>query len=174
MNVERKYQSNLYLIEGIKSKRSNYKSINHRLLNRKGETANFDKYEIKGNNNINNSELEGFILEVKEELHMLKNQISAVYEIGPTREGDENGMEQLRDKINDIDKKVAILEERTKILSDLPTRDEMKNIVLDSLENKNLATRSDVELQVLKSRNTQILWTIGTVIAAVGVLVRFF
>lgn len=112
--------------------------------------------------------------DIRSELQHLKEQLIGFKEIAYSFDGGDIRMEQLKEKINDIDKKLAVLEERTKKLDDLPTRDELKNIVYDSIERKELATKSDVELQVIKARNTQIIWTVGTIAVVAGVIVRFF
>lgn len=102
-------------------------------------------------------------------------------------EGDGN-MEELIKKVNEIDKKVALLEERTKKIDSMPSKDEMKYIISSIIDGKNipskhevensitkiikendLPTNSDVSLKIEKAKNTQIRWTIGTIITIVSV-----
>ncbi|OJE45073.1 hypothetical protein BAQ49_07660 [Bacillus proteolyticus] len=70
-----------------------------------------------------------------------------------------------------MDKRLAIIEERTKKLDDLPTAMEIKQIISDVIDGKNLATVDKVELEINKSRNVQLTWTIGTIIAVVSLAV---
>ncbi|MFJ7585655.1 hypothetical protein [Bacillus cereus] len=163
-------RSRMYVISGNNKDTSNYSNFIGKIHTRTKNMIN--------NSNINNKEqfpgdISNIINDLRADLENVKNQLSVFNEIAYAQGGSNLDMEQLKEKINDIDRKVAILEERTKRLDSLPTRDEMKNIVFDTLENKNLVTNSEVELQIIKSRNTQIIWTIGTVIAAVGIIVRF-
>ncbi|MBD8028135.1 hypothetical protein H9636_15920 [Ureibacillus sp. Re31] len=97
-------------------------------------------------------------------------------------------MEELIKKVNEIDKKVALLEERTKKIDSMPSKDEMKYIISSIIDGKNipskhevensitkiikendLPTNSDVSLKIEKAKNTQIRWTIGTIITIVSV-----
>ncbi|PEC70900.1 hypothetical protein CON25_25555 [Bacillus thuringiensis] len=80
-------------------------------------------------------------------------------------------MEDLKNKVHDMDKRLAIIEERTKKLDDLPTAIEIKQIISEVIDNKNLATVDKVELEINKSRNIQLTWTITTIIAVVSLAV---
>ncbi|MBK5506637.1 hypothetical protein JFT97_19545 [Bacillus sp. TH12] len=80
-------------------------------------------------------------------------------------------MEDLKNKVHEMDKKLAIIEERTKKLDDLPTAMEIKQIISDVIDSKNLATVDKVELEITKSRNIQLVWTIGTILTVVSLAV---
>ncbi|KKB91984.1 hypothetical protein WB24_11945 [Bacillus sp. CMAA 1185] len=82
-------------------------------------------------------------------------------------------MEKILEKVNEIDKKVAVIEERTKKLDNLATKDEIKTLISEAITNSGMATKEHVELKIVSSRNAIILWTIGTVIAATGILIKF-
>lgn len=84
--------------------------------------------------------------------------------------GDEE-LENIMEKINEIDKKVAVIEERTKKLDDLPTKSEVKNIVIEAIESKNIPSKTEVELNISRARNAQIIWTAGIVTTAVTIAV---
>lgn len=109
----------------------------------------------------------------KKELQELKELLFPSDTASGLNDWSESNMEQVMEKLNDIDKKVAVLEERTKKLDNLPTKEEIKNIITESISNTDIASKSDVELAVVKSRNTQLVWTVGSILAAVGVIVRF-
>lgn len=78
------------------------------------------------------------------------------------------------EKLNSLEKKVAVIEERTKKLEDIPTKSEIKNIVIEAIESKKIPNKSEVELQITKSKNTQIVWTVGTIIAVLSIFHFFF
>lgn len=108
--------------------------------------------------------------EIKEMIHNVASQLSSIKEIASSKEGDEV-MEKIHDKINNLEKDVAVLVERTKKLDDIPTREEMKNIITDVLDSrtKDMASKSDVKLEISNARTTQILWTIGSVLTVVTI-----
>ncbi|TWL57686.1 hypothetical protein CHCC15325_1936 [Bacillus licheniformis] len=74
-------------------------------------------------------------------------------------------MEKIQEKLSEIDKKVAVIEERTKKIDNLPTKEEMKNLISETISNSGIATKEHVELKIISSRNVQIVWTIATFIA---------
>lgn len=115
---------------------------------------------------------------IKREINDLRNKHRELHEMFVSRgetaasfEEGGNGMEDLKRQVNEIDKKIAVIEERTKKLDDLPTAMEIKQIVSDVIDSKNLATVDKVELEITKSRNIQLIWTIGTIITVTGLAV---
>lgn len=112
---------------------------------------------------------------VKAEITDLKNKHKELHDILVSREEmaasfEEGGsdMEDLKKQVSEMDKKIAVLEERTKKLDDLPTAIEIKQIISDVIDSKNLATVDKVELEITKSRNIQLVWTIGTIVTVTG------
>ncbi|PEW89419.1 hypothetical protein CN446_26825 [Bacillus cereus] len=67
-----------------------------------------------------------------------------------------------------ITKKINLIEERAKKLESVPSGLEMKQIISDVIDSKNLVSVDKLELEIIKSRNTQVLWTIGTIILIVS------
>ncbi|WP_244159099.1 hypothetical protein [Bacillus proteolyticus] len=139
-----------------------------------------NKFSIGANNKGRKESIHRYTLHqsLEEEVAYLKNEQKALYEMLVSREeiassfeGDDNDMEDLKNKIHDMDKRLAIIEERTKKLDDLPTAMEIKQIISDVIDGKNLATVDKVELEINKSRNVQLTWTIGTIIAVVSLAV---
>ncbi|PEB77744.1 hypothetical protein CON53_31020 [Bacillus cereus] len=61
-----------------------------------------------------------------------------------------------------------LIEERAKKLESVPSGLEMKQIISDVIDSKNLVSVDKLELEIIKSRNTQVLWTIGTIILIVS------
>ncbi|MBJ8054106.1 hypothetical protein JDS87_19645 [Bacillus cereus] len=77
-------------------------------------------------------------------------------------------MEELKKKVYEMDKKITLIEERAKKLESVPSGLEMKQIISDVIDSKNLVSVDKLELEIIKSRNTQVLWTIGTIISIVS------
>ncbi|OOR53267.1 hypothetical protein BGP34_28260 [Bacillus mycoides] len=50
----------------------------------------------------------------------------------------------------------------------MPSGLEMKQIISDVIDSKNLVSVDKLELEIIKSRNTQVLWTIVTIISIVS------
>jgi len=199
-HLKKDIQSNLYLVhdnKGNLENQSKYNSISRRMFNQ--NAAYSSPTMPQGNRDgLHKKELELIIKEIKDELHNLINEFSIVNEIAYTNEGSDLIMEQLKERLNDIDKKVSVLEERTKHLDKLPSKDEMarllaesKEDMLEKIENllkdkpssdktklivdevitsKKLASEQDVELQVTKARNVQIIWTVSTLTLATGII----
>ncbi|SEB13767.1 hypothetical protein SAMN04488146_1101 [Bacillus nitratireducens] len=65
-------------------------------------------------------------------------------------------------------KKINLIEERAKKLESVPSGLEMKQIISDVIDSRNLVSVDKLELEIIKSRNTQVLWTIGTIILIVS------
>lgn len=130
-------------------------------------------FDTRNSSKQRHFEKEVTLEEIQEQLTHIKEALDAYIQIsGSTNEGG-GDMEKIFDKISEIDKKVAVLEEKSKKLDALPTRDEIKNIITDSLNGKDLSTKSEVELQIVNARNTQIIWTVATVLTAVGLIIKF-
>jgi hypothetical protein len=150
-------------------------------------------FETEENSEIHN---------LKNELMELKENFLAFLENASHNEGDSTmDIDNLKEKINDIDKKVSILEERTKHLEKIPSRDEMIRLLSEStkeivekmdeklkdkpsidktkitvdeiLTSKRIPNEQFVETQVTKARNAQILWTIGALSIGVAVIGLF-
>lgn len=109
------------------------------------------------------------IQDIKKELDEIKKLMTPEAASGLIEDGSEYNLEKINEKINDIDKKVAVLEDRTKKLDNIPTKDEIKNIISDVLDNKGLATKDFVKLEIEKGKNAQIRWTISIVLTIVTV-----
>lgn len=147
--------------------------------------------------------------EYSNEINSLKNELTYLKEmllanLENANAGNENvevirlDIEKLAQQINDIDKKVIILEERTKYLDKIPNKDEMQKLLYeankeimekideklkdkpnddkthrlidDVLTAKKIANETHVEVQVTKARNTQIIWTVSTLALATAIL----
>ncbi|PGM91637.1 hypothetical protein CN958_17915 [Bacillus cereus] len=81
-------------------------------------------------------------------------------------------MEELKEKMHEMDKKISLIEERVKRLDKLPSGPEIKQMVSEVIDSKNLANMDKVELEMTKSRNVQIIWTIGTIITVVVAAIK--
>ncbi|WP_233152510.1 hypothetical protein [Bacillus mycoides] len=53
-------------------------------------------------------------------------------------------------------------------MESVPSGLEMKQIISDVIDSKNLVSVDKLELEIIKSRNTQVLWTIVTIISIVS------
>ncbi|WP_255257349.1 hypothetical protein [Bacillus thuringiensis] len=142
--------------------------------------AERNKSSIGANNKVRKERIHRYKLNqsLEEEVAYLRNEQKALHEmlvsreeIASSYEGDSKDMEDLKNKVHDMDKRLAIIEERTKKLDDLPTAIEIKQIISEVIDNKNLATVDKVELEINKSRNIQLTWTITTIIAVVSLAV---
>ncbi|WP_255290601.1 hypothetical protein [Bacillus cereus] len=133
---------------------------------------------------------------LNEETVDLKNWQNTLHELAASVEAEGDEMEELKEKIHEIDKKISLIEERVKKLDQLPSGSEIKQIVsevidsknlvsIDKMElettkmvseiidskNKNLASIDKMELAITNSRNVQIIWTVGTIVAVVSLAV---
>lgn len=109
-----------------------------------------------------------------DEIQHIKEVIAQSY-VAPAKEDDNMyELKEVVEKLNSLEKKVAVIEERTKKLEDIPTKSEIKNIVIEAIESKKIPNKSEVELQITKSKNTQIVWTVGTIIAVLSIFHFFF
>jgi hypothetical protein len=106
-------------------------------------------------------------------------------------------IKEVLEKLNDtnhhigkLETAMAVIEERTKKLDNLPAKSEMQKLIYEALKNKpdenkvkvlideafsskKIATETIVENQIIKSRNIIIIWTIGIIIAATGIIIKF-
>lgn len=116
------------------------------------------------------SKMSDFIVQLNTIAHEL-TQTSLQF--APGKESGDD-MEKLTEKVNNIERDVAILIERTKNIDNLPSREEVKNIATTAIENKSkdLASKSDVDLAVTKARNVQIIWTLGAFVGIAGLIIR--
>lgn len=124
-----------------------------------------------GNENVRYYKLN----QLNEEIADLRNEKNVLYEmllsqekVAASVEEEDDGMEDLKKKIHEMDKKISVIEERVKRLDNLPSGLEIKQIISEAIDSKNLASVDKVELEITKSRNIQILWTIGTIIGVVS------
>ncbi|AKE24346.1 MULTISPECIES: hypothetical protein [Bacillus] len=113
------------------------------------------------------------VQDIRSEIAQIKEAIEASLQTASSQNGGGDIMEKILEKVNEIDKKVAVIEERTKKLDNLATKDEIKTLISEAITNSGMATKEHVELKIVSSRNAIILWTIGTVIAATGILIKF-
>ncbi|KZN96178.1 hypothetical protein AZI98_08940 [Aeribacillus pallidus] len=122
------------------------------------------------------------ILDLKIEVDTIRSELFSIKELiktfvetasGHQRNGGENEMEQIKEKIYELDKKISVIEERTRKIENIPTKDEMKFLISEVIDNKNLPTRSDVESKISNARTQQILWTIAIITFATGIIIRF-
>jgi hypothetical protein len=134
--------------------------------------------------NVNISK-ENFLLPIKKELESIKNDLSIVRELvsyisesSPDKE-DKNfmyEMKEIMDKINNIEKTVAVIEERTKKLDKLDKIEEAINQLRLEIpqDRQNLATKDFVHSEVKGAK----LWAVWTFITAIigigGLLIRIF
>ncbi|QII50484.1 hypothetical protein G3M81_17890 [Bacillus paralicheniformis] len=109
------------------------------------------------------------IQRLKRDIKQIKETIEAYSQLASSKNGGEEMMERIQEKLSEIDKKVAVIEERTKKIDNLPTKEEMRILITETISNLEIATKEHVELKVVSSRNTIILWTIGTFIALVSI-----
>ncbi|MGG1137223.1 hypothetical protein [Bacillus mycoides] len=133
-------------------------------VNNKGRKESIRRYTL-------NRSLEEEVAYLRNEQKALHEMLVSREEIASSFEGGGNEMEDLKNKVHEMDKKLAIIEERTKKLDDLPTAMEIKQIISDVIDSKNLATVDKVELEITKSRNIQLVWTIGTILTVVSLAV---
>lgn len=109
---------------------------------------------------------------MKTEIQYIKNTLEVISQVSSDlHEGSDILMEELKEKIYEIDKKMAVIEERTKKIDNLPTRDEMRFLISDVISNSNFATKEHVEVKVEKARNAIIGTIVAGAIAIVGILV---
>lgn len=126
------------------------------------------------------------ILQLNNEINLIKNEIEKIREmlvqfyIASAKEGENmyekeimEKLEHTTEKLHSVEKSVAVIEEKIKKLDSIPTTSEIQNIISNTIDRKNLPSKSDVKLQVIKARNTQITWTIGTIIAAATIIIKF-
>ncbi|WP_242491257.1 hypothetical protein [Bacillus cereus] len=121
--------------------------------------------------NIHNYKLN----ELNEGIVVLRNEQNELHEmllsqeaVAASIEGAGDDMEELKKKVYEMDKKITLIEERAKKLESVPSGLEMKQIISDVIDSKNLVSVDKLELEIIKSRNTQVLWTIGTIISIVS------
>ena len=124
---------------------------------------------------------------LKQEIEQLKEIISGLNIFKYAAFGrSEQDMDEFFKKINDLDKRVAIIEERTKKLDEIPTKSEVENILLKKLEeipskseieniiikrSEVFPSRVEMENMVLKAKNSQLKWTIGAIGTAAGIII---
>ncbi|WP_257155425.1 hypothetical protein [Bacillus cereus] len=109
---------------------------------------------------------------LNEETVDLRNWQNALHELAASVEGEGDEMEELKEKMHEMDKKISLIEERVKRLDKLPSGPEIKQMVSEVIDSKNLANMDKVELEMTKSRNVQIIWTIGTIITVVVAAIK--
>ncbi|ASB90812.1 MULTISPECIES: hypothetical protein [Bacillus] len=102
---------------------------------------------------------------IRHDIKQIKEVIEARIQLASSENGGGEMMEKIQEKLSEIDKKVAVIEERTKKIDNLPTKEEMKNLISETISNSGIATKEHVELKIISSRNVQIVWTIATFIA---------
>jgi hypothetical protein len=147
-----------------------------------------------------------FLLTIKKGLESIKNDLSIIKELvsshilqaSPDKE-DENFMYEIKEvleKLNDTNNRIgkiettlAVIEERTKKLDNLPTKSEMQNLIYEALKSKpdedkvkvlideafsskKIATETMVENQVIKSRNAIIISMITIIGIATGIIIK--
>ncbi|MEC1547465.1 hypothetical protein P9D77_03675 [Bacillus rugosus] len=85
-------------------------------------------------------------------------------------------MEKIEEKVNDLQTKIAVLEERTKKLEHIPTKDELKSILSEAIDSKEFPSKDYVESKVSKAVTKQVIWTASIIITSVsiatGVIIR--
>ncbi|WP_177230639.1 hypothetical protein [Bacillus sp. FMQ74] len=66
------------------------------------------------------------VQDIRSEIAQIKEAIEASLQTASSQNGGGDIMEKILEKVNEIDKKVAVIEERTKKLDNLATKDEIK------------------------------------------------
>ncbi|HFK1753502.1 TPA: hypothetical protein ACGXP3_003922 [Bacillus cereus] len=141
------------------------------VMPKQSDLLSADSNAQDGNENVRYYKLN----QLNEEIADLRNEKNVLYEmllsqekVAASVEEEDDGMEDLKKKIHEMDKKISVIEERVKRLDNLPSGLEIKQIISEAIDSKNLASVDKVELEITKSRNIQILWTIGTIIGVVS------
>ncbi|MGX5433402.1 hypothetical protein [Bacillus toyonensis] len=137
--------------------------------------------------------------EVLEQIAEIREVLTSIIEAAANPYSQDEGgrnvdQEKLLEKLSEINTKVGILEERTKKFEMMPTKDEMKLLISQSLQenlkdipkqndvkviiegavqDKGLAKKDDVQLMVEKAKNNIIL-TIITVAGLLFTAIKFF
>lgn len=115
--------------------------------------------------------------DVREDINSLKSYLQHINEVaaGAEKRGDEE-LEKIEGKVNDLQTKIAVLEERTKKLEHIPTKDELKSIVSEAIDSKEFPSKDYVESKVSKAVTKQVIWTAGIIITSVsiatGIIIR--
>ncbi|KAA6448588.1 hypothetical protein [Bacillus swezeyi] len=118
-----------------------------------------------------NTKIRQEVQNIRHDIKQIKEVIEARIQLASSENGGGEMMEKIQGKLSEIDKKVAVIEERTKRIDNLPTKDEMKTLITETISNLDVATKEHVELKVVSSRNTMIVWTIATFFALVSATV---
>ncbi len=131
----------------------------------------FSQNDKKNIHNYKLNELNEGIVVLRNEQNELHEMLLSQESIAASIEGGSEDMEELKKKVYEMDKKITLIEERAKKLESMPSGLEMKQIISDVIDSKNLVSVDKLELEIIKSRNTQVLWTIGTIISIVSLSV---
>lgn len=123
----------------------------------------------------NKTDLE--IRQLKQEVKLLKQEIDQLKEIINGLKifeyaafgRSEQDMDEYFKKINDLDKRVAIIEERTRKLDEIPSKSEIENIIIKRSEV--FPSRVEMENMVLKAKNSILLWTFTAIASASSIII---
>lgn len=164
------------------------------------ELREFRNRKLTNNRLTDQSDIQN-IDELRSEIEAMKSIVKNKAEVSGTVEEGDYFMDKLVEKLTDIDRRLSVIEEKSKKIDqiankeetklmiieninnrDIPTVEGIKNIVSETIENKNkgienslsaldekIVTQSDLDLAIYKAKNSQLLWTVGTIITVISI-----
>ncbi len=164
------------------------------------ELREFRNRKLTNNRLTDQSDIQN-IDELRSEIEAMKSIVKNKEEVSGTVEEGDYFMDKLVEKLTDIDRRLSVIEEKSKKIDqiankeetklmiieninnrDIPTVEGIKNIVSETIENKNkgienslsaldekIVTQSDLDLAIYKAKNSQLLWTVGTIITVISI-----
>ncbi|HDR8171984.1 TPA: hypothetical protein QC096_006184 [Bacillus thuringiensis] len=104
-------------------------------------------------------QIQNYMKEIADQLKELKESLNSALEVGyqySQNGGGEVVEKEIMEKFNEIgskvakiDKKIAVLEERTKKIENIPSKDEMKVLILEALKEK--PSHSDIQITIAEA-----------------------